>query len=124
VSGQVQSIGQISINARDVPRATAFYRDILGLRLLFEAGGMAFFDCGGVRLMISKASAPEYDHPGSILYYRVGDIHAAAARLGEKGAQLEGKPHVVARMPDHVLWMVFVRDTEGNLLALMSEDRS
>jgi methylmalonyl-CoA/ethylmalonyl-CoA epimerase len=118
-----QSIGQIAINAHDVPRATAFYREVLGLTLLFEAGGMSFFDCGGVRLMVGKASGPEYDHPGSILYYRVADIHAADAGLREKGAHVEGKPHLVAKLPDHELWMVFARDTEGNMFALMSEIR-
>ena len=120
----IEAIGQIAINAQDVARATAFYRDTLGLRLLFETGGMAFFDCGGVRLMISKPESAEFDHPGSILYYKVADIQSAHAELKGKGAQFVQEPHLLAKMSDHDLWMAFLRDTEGNFLALMSEVRA
>ncbi|HXM95124.1 MAG TPA: VOC family protein [Candidatus Dormibacteraeota bacterium] len=114
-------IGQIAINAHDVDRATAFYRDVLGLRHLFRAGQLSFFDCGGVRLMLDKAEKPEFDHPSSILYFQVGDIQAAFQRLKSAGAKFEDQPHLLTRMPQHDLWMTFFRDTEGNLLALMSE---
>jgi methylmalonyl-CoA/ethylmalonyl-CoA epimerase len=117
-------IGQIAINAHDVERAAAFYQDKLGLKLLFKAGpGLAFFDCGGVRLMLTRPEKPEFDHPGSILYFAVPDIQVAHAAMKEKGARFEDEPHVVARMPDHDLWMVFFRDSEGNLMGLMSEVR-
>ena len=116
-------IGQISINVHDVKRATAFYRDVLGLKFLFEAPNLAFFDCGGVRLMLGPPEKPEFDHPGSILYYRVEDIQAAYDVLRSRGVQFEGEPHLVARMPDHELWMAFLRDLDHNLLALMSEIR-
>jgi len=114
-------IGQIAINAHDVDRATAFYRDVLGLPHLFRAGQLSFFDCGGVRLMLDKAEKPEFDHPSSILYFQVGDIQAAHRRLQEAGAKFEDAPHVIAPMPKYDLWMTFFRDSEGNLLALMSE---
>ena len=117
----ISSIGQISIIVHDQPRATAFYRDVLGLPLLFTAGNMAFFDCGGVRLMLGPASSPELDHPSSILYFQVGDIRAAHKRLKEEGAKFEDEPHVIAQMPKYDLWMTFFRDSENNLLALMSE---
>ena len=120
----IDGIGQIAINVHDVERATAFYRDTLGLQLLFETGGMAFFDCGGVRLMLSKPSAAEFDHPGSILYYRVQDIQAVTAVLKSRGAPFEEEPHLLAKMPDHDLWMAALRDTEGNFLSLMCEVRS
>jgi methylmalonyl-CoA/ethylmalonyl-CoA epimerase len=117
-------IGQIAINVHDVDRAVNFYRDVLGMRFLFRAGEkMAFFDCGGVRLMLSLPETPEYDHPGSILYYQVADIKAAHRSLLGKGVRFEGDPHLIARMPDHELWMAFGRDTEGNVFALMSEVR-
>lgn len=116
-------IAQIAINAKDLPRAVAFYRDTLGLELLFEVPKMAFFDCGGVRLMLGVAEKPEFDHPGSILYYRVPDLAGAHRALSERGASFLGAPHLVARMPDHELWMAFLHDTEGNTLALMSEVR-
>ena len=114
-------IGQIAINAHDVDRATAFYRDVLGLPHLFRAGQLSFFDCGGVRLMLDKAEKPEFDHPSSILYFQVGDIQATHRRLKDGGAQFEDEPHRIAQMPKYDLWMTFFRDTEGNLLALMSE---
>lgn len=116
-------IGQIAINAYDVDRATAFYRDVLGLQHLFRAGQLSFFDCGGVRLMLDKPEKPEFDHPSSILYFKVGDIQATYERLKAAGTKFEDTPHLLARMSDHDLWMTFFRDTEGNLLALMSEVR-
>ena len=82
---------------------------------------MAFFDCGGIRLMLSLPESPEFDHPGSIIYYKVGDIKAAHAELRGRGARFEGEPHLIAQLPTHDLWMAFCRDSEGNLLALMSE---
>lgn len=114
-------IGQIAINAHDVDRATAFYRDVLGLQHLFRAGQLSFFDCGGVRLMLDKPEKPEFDHPSSILYFQVAEIQATYERLKGAGAKFEDTPHLLARMPNHDLWMTFFRDTEGNLLALMSE---
>ena len=114
-------IGQIAINVRDVARAVQFYRDTLGLRFLFEVPKLAFFDCGGVRLMLSLPESKEFDHPGSVLYYKVADINASHAALKARGVEFIDEPHLIARMPDHDLWMVFLHDTEGNTLALMSE---
>ena len=117
----IQQIGQIAINVHDTGRAVSFYRDTLGLKHLFTAGHLAFFDCGGVRLMLSPPEKPEFDHPGSILYFAVPDIRGAHAKMKDQGVKFEDEPHVIARMPDHDLWMTFFRDSEENLLALMSE---
>jgi methylmalonyl-CoA/ethylmalonyl-CoA epimerase len=118
----ISRIGQIAINAHDVERAAAFYQDVLGLKLLFKAPpGLAFFDCGGVRLMLSRPDKPELDHPSSILYFAVPDILAAHARMKDHAVLFEDEPHLIAEMPDHDLWMTFFRDSEGNLLGLMSE---
>lgn len=117
----IQNIGQISIIVKDVERATAFYRDVLGLTLLFTVPSMAFFDCGGVRLMLGTASSPEYDHPSSILYFRVPDIHAGYRRLVEHGVDIVAPPRLIAPMPAHDLWMTAFRDSEGNIHQLMSE---
>ncbi len=117
----ISRLGQVGINVHDLDRAVSFYRDILGLPLLFMAGGMGFFDCAGVRLMLSRPEKPEFDHPGSVLYFAVPDIQAAYRQLQGKAVHFEGEPHLIARMPDHDLWMAFFRDSEGNLLALMSE---
>ncbi len=115
-------IGQIAVNVKQLERAVRFYRDTLGLRFLFEAPPqMAFFDCGGVRLMLGVASEPAFDHPASIIYYRVDDIQAAHRTLTQRGASFTSPPHFVAKLPDHDLWLAFLQDSEGNLLALMSE---
>jgi methylmalonyl-CoA/ethylmalonyl-CoA epimerase len=119
----ITRLGQIAINVHDPERATAFYRDVLGLPLLFTAGSLSFFDCGGVRLMLSRAEKPELDHPSSILYFSVPDIAAAHRKLRDGGARMEDDPHLVAKMPDHDLWMTFFYDSENNLLGLMSEVR-
>ena len=116
------AIGQIGITVADLDRAVAFYRDALGMKLLFQFPGMGFFDCAGVRLMLSKAERPAESY-SSILYFKVNDIQAAFRELGVRGVKFEGDPHLLARMPDHELWMAFFRDSENNLLALMSEVR-
>lgn len=100
-----------------------FYREALGLPFLFEVPHLAFFDCGGVRLMLSRAEKPEHDHPGSVLYFAVKDLRAAHADLSRRGVRFDDQPHLIARMPDHELWMAFFHDTEGNTLALMCEVR-
>jgi methylmalonyl-CoA/ethylmalonyl-CoA epimerase len=118
----ITRLGQIAINAKDVDRAAAFYQDVLGLTLLFKAPpGLAFFDCGGVRLMLDHAEKPEFDHPSSVLYFAVPDIQSAYLKLRDRGVRFEGEPHMIAKMPTHDLWMTFFRDSEDNLLALMSE---
>ncbi len=117
-------IGQIAIRARDIARAVQFYRDTLGMRFLFEVPNLAFFDCGGVRLMLGTAESPDFDHPGSVIYYKVGDINASYESLQKRGVDFIDKPHLIAKLPDHDLWMVFLKDTEGNTLALMSEVRA
>jgi methylmalonyl-CoA/ethylmalonyl-CoA epimerase len=92
------------------------------LKLLFKsAPGLAFFDCGGVRLMLSGAEKPEFDHPSSVLYFAVADIRSAFGKMKESGVHFEDEPHLIARMPAHDLWMTFFRDSEGNLMGLMSE---
>ena len=117
-------IGQIAMTVGDRSRAVAFYRDILGMRLLFEAPpALAFFDCGGVRLMLSEpeGEGPNAGQFSSVIYYVVDEIQAAAAELQARGVAFEGPPHVVARLPHADLWMAFLRDPDRNMLALMSE---
>jgi Predicted enzyme related to lactoylglutathione lyase len=121
-SGALLEIGQIAINVKDLSRAVQFYREQLGLKHLFTAGTLAFFSCGGVRLMLSRAEKPEFDHPSSIIYYKVQKSAETYERLSARGIQFEAKPHLVARLPDHDLWMAFFRDSENNMLAIMSEE--
>ncbi len=118
----VTGVGQIAINVQDLGRATAFYRDTLGLRHLFTAPpGLAFFDCGGVRLMLEVPEDPAHRHPASILYYKVAAIETPHHDLVSRGAKVVREPHLLAKMPDHDLWMSFYEDGEGNTLALMCE---
>jgi methylmalonyl-CoA/ethylmalonyl-CoA epimerase len=112
-------VGQISLRVHDLDRAAAFYRDVLELPLLFAASNLAFFDCGGLRLMLGRPEKPELDHPSSILYFEVGDVPAVHRTLVARGVRFVNEPHVVARLPQHDVWMAFFHDTEDNLLALM-----
>jgi methylmalonyl-CoA/ethylmalonyl-CoA epimerase len=117
-------IGQIAVTCKDVARASAFYRDVLGLRHLFDAGPkLSFFDCAGVRLMLTTAERAEDDHPGSLLYYFVKDIEAVHRELADKGVKFLEKPHVVAKLPDHDLWLAAFDDSEGNTMGIMEERR-
>ena len=118
---EISKLGQVAIRVRDIHRATTFYRDVLGLSFLFTTGKMSFFDCGGVRLMLTFPEKPEFDHPSSILYFAVPDIRTAHTQLLEKKVRFEDQPHMIARMPTHDLWMCFFRDSEDNFLGLMSE---
>lgn len=117
-------IGQIAVVCQDVARASAFYRDTLGLRHLFDAGPtLAFFDCGGVRLMLSTAERPEDDHTGSTLYFFLENIDAVHRDLSARGVRFIDAPHLIARMPDHELWLSAFVDSEGNTMAIMEEKR-
>lgn len=118
-------IGQISMRARDLERAVRFYRDMLELPFLFKAPPqLAFFDCGGVRLLLDVPEDKEFDHPGSILYFTVDDIWQMHQLLVSRGVEFRKEPHLIARLPDREVWMAFFDDTEGNTLALMSELRT
>lgn len=119
----IRGVGQIAINSRDLEGDVRFYRDVLGLPLLMEIPNAAFFDCGGVRLMLALPESAEFDHPSSPIYYRVDDIQAMHATLAAAGVEFMREPHLIARLPDHDLWMAFFRDPSGNVLALMSEVR-
>ncbi|MBX3134315.1 MAG: VOC family protein [Gemmatimonadaceae bacterium] len=116
-------IQQIALVQHDVERAVPFYRDGLGLPLLFETAGMAFFDAGGVRLMLSKPSRAEVDHKNSIMYFEVADCAAAYEALAARGVPFDEAPHVVGRTATHEIWVAFCRDPEDNILAI-SEARA
>ena len=115
------AIGQIAITAHDTERAVEFYRDKLGMKFLFSAPpNLAFFDCNGIRLMLSPPARPEFDHPSSIIYFNVDDIQLAYATLSERGVKFEEQPAFVVNMGSYDLWIGSFRDSEGNLLAMMS----
>jgi catechol 2,3-dioxygenase-like lactoylglutathione lyase family enzyme len=117
----LSKIRQIAQVVHDLPAATAFYRDTLGMKFLFEAPGqLAFFDCGGVWLMLSLPEK-DFDHPGSTLYFEVGDIQASHRVLVERGVKILAEPHRIADMGSYELWMSFFRDPDGNPLALRAE---
>ena len=116
----LSTIEQIAVTAHDIERATAFYRDTLGMKHLFSVPpNLAFFDCGGIRLMLSLPAKPEFDHPSSIIYFKVDDIQEACATLSQRGVQIEEQPIFVADMGTYDLWLASFRDSENNLLALM-----
>ena len=116
----LSTIGQIAVHVQELERAVAFYRDRLGMKFLFQAPpGLAFFDAGGVRLMLSR---PEGESGGTfILYFKVDDIQDATATLKERGVRFTDEPHIIANMETYDLWMAFFKDSENNTHALMSE---
>ena len=109
-------LGQVALPAHDLDRAVAFYRDTLAMPFLFQTPALAFFDCDGVRLMVSLPERPDAPPTGSILYFRVADLRSRSVSFIDE-------PHLIATMPDHELWMAFFTDSEGNTLGLMSEVR-
>ena len=116
----LSAIEQIALNVHDLERAVEFYRDKLGMKLLFTVPTLAFFDCDGIRLMLSPPAKPEFDHASSIIYFKVDDIQQAYATLSERGVEFEEKPIFVADMGTFDLWIGSFRDSENNLLAVMS----
>ena len=120
----LSDIAQIGLTVSDLEKAVAFYRDTLGLKHLFDAPpSMAFFAAGNVRLMLSRPEKPDSPRFTCALYFKVPDIHAARDALAARGVVFEAEPHCLAKMPDHELWMAFLRDPDSNLLALMCEKR-
>ncbi len=121
---QLSDIGQIALTINDLDKSVAFYRDVLGLKHLFSAPpGLAFFACGSIRLMLSRPETPDAERFSAALYFKVPDIQSAHATLAGRGIAFEATPHLIAKMPDHELWMAFFRDPDRNLLALMCEQR-
>lgn len=118
----IESIGQIAIAVSDIKKSVDFYRNTLELKLLFEAPpGLAFFDCGGVRLMLTIPQGEDRDHKTSVIYYKVNDIDAATTALKAKGVSFIHEPQMTAKMEDHELWIGFIRDPDENLVGIMAE---
>ena len=120
---QLSVIGQIAVPVTDLERAVTFYRDTLGMKFLFQVPNLAFFDCAGVRLMLDIPPDETGERGSSVIYFKVDDIQSAYESLVLQSVACEGTPHLIAKMPDHDLWMTFFRDPDNNLLALMSEVR-
>jgi len=116
-------IGQIALTVHDMDRAIAFWRDTVGLKFLFQAPNVAFFDVAGVRLMLGSAESPDVKPAGTVLYFEVEDLDRAFESLRERGAGVAkgGEPHFIANLGQKELWMAFLLDPDGNLFALMSE---
>lgn len=124
MNSQVMEIGQIAITVSDVAKALPFYRDVLGLKSLFSPNpNLAFLAAGTVRIMLSTPQGSGQVGANSILYFKVSDIATAHAAMVQKGAVSDAIPHLIAKMPDHELWIGFLRDPEGNLVGLMEEKR-
>jgi methylmalonyl-CoA/ethylmalonyl-CoA epimerase len=121
MNNMIQKIGQIAVPVKDFERGVAFYKDTLGLPLLFNTGNLAFFDCNGVRLLVSVNENDQFPEKSSVLYFQVADIKQSFEELIEKGVTFIDEPHLIAKIGDTETWMTFFNDTEGNIHALMSE---
>lgn len=118
----LSKIKQIHISVKDVERSVKFYREVLGMKFLFQFPGMAFFDCDGVRLYLSPPERQEFDRT-ALIYYDVPSIQDASKTLEERGVKFHSRPHIVHQDERHELWAAFFQDPDGNQLALMSEVR-
>ena len=114
-------IGQVSMSVDDVDAAERFYSQSLGLRKLYRYGGLLFYECAGVRLLIEKSNRTPFAPHSSVLYFRTADLALAVKALKARGIAFASAPHLIAPMEDHDLWMAFFEDAAGNTLALMQE---
>jgi methylmalonyl-CoA/ethylmalonyl-CoA epimerase len=114
------AIGQIAVTVSDLARAKDFYQNKLGMKFLFDAGSMSFFQCGNIRLLIGTQETAT-PRGGTILYFRVRNIKETHALLKDQGVEFVGEPHLVTKMPDHELWIGFLKDPDDNVLGVMSE---
>lgn len=114
-------LGQIAVSVEDVQRSIRFYRDVLGLPFLFEAGSLAFFDLEGVRLMLAEPESPDEPDRASVLYFKAADLEAKVGALESMGVEFVSPPHIVHRTDDTELWMAFFNDPDGHLMALMEQ---
>lgn len=121
IAVHLDDIGQVALTVTNLDEAKNFYREVLGMRFLFDAGTMAFFQCGTVRLLLGTGEATHTPGKGTILYFRVSDMEAVCATIREKGIIFTEEPHLVARMKSHDLWIAFFNDPSGNPLGLMAE---
>jgi methylmalonyl-CoA/ethylmalonyl-CoA epimerase len=120
---QIERIYQVSVPVKDIAQAVTFYNEMLELPLLFQQSNMGILMCGGMHLLLGVPESPEFDHPGSTVYFYVPDIEAAYSKLSSRGVTFRGKPHMVAEMNGVQTWMVFFNDPDGNIQALTSEIR-
>lgn len=118
---QILGILQIAIPVRDISRATAFYRDVLGVKFLMDAPNMAFFDCGGVRLYLDAGEASQNANANQFVYFRSSDVHSHPSVLQAKGVSIHQEPRIIAKLPGRDVWLMWIRDSEGNLLGIMEE---
>ncbi len=117
----IEGILQVAIPAKDIERATVFYRDTLGIPYLFNAPNMAFFNCGGVRLYVDANKGAVEPGGYSLIYFRTSDIEGQHAHLKEKGVEIHQAPRVIASLPGQDIWLMWFRDSEGNLMGVMEE---
>jgi len=121
MKSELTGVLQIAIPVRDIERATAFYRDVLELEFLMSGPNMAFFNCGGVRFYLASGEGAGQPGGTPFLYFRTPDIARQLAALKARNASIHQEPGIIARMPDHDLWLMWFKDSEGNLLGIMEE---
>lgn len=117
----LDQIDQIAVPVEDLDRSMEFYRSKLGMKYLFRAGDLAFFDCAGIRLLLSRPEGDQIARHASTIYFKVQDIHQAHQTLTQRGVAFEDSPHLIADMGSYEIWMAFFRDSEHNLLAISSD---
>jgi len=118
---ELNGVMQIAIPAKDIDRATAFYRDTLGFALLMNGPKMAFLECGGIRIYLDANPGGTESGGNSLVYFRATNIERAHASFKKSGVVIHQVPHVIASLPDRDVWLMWIRDSESNLLGIMEE---
>lgn len=121
MSELIRKMGQVALPARNLDRAIAYYRDVLGLPYIWHNARLALFQVQETRLLIEIPEVPEFDHPGSVIYFDVADIEEAVRELEHRGVVFDDVPHHIGDLGDAAVWMTFFHDPEGNMLALQCE---
>ena len=121
MASELTGVLQIAIPGKDIERATVFYRDTLGLRFLMNGPNMASFDCGGIRIYLDANPSMVEVGKNSMIYFRTGNVERAHSAFQERGVTIHQSPHIIASLPDRDVWLMWIRDSEQNLLGVMEE---
>jgi methylmalonyl-CoA/ethylmalonyl-CoA epimerase len=121
---ELDGLLQVAIAVKDLDRAVDFYRDKLAMTFLFKpAPTMAFLQCGATRVYLEANPTGVQAGGNSYLYFRAIDIDRAHANYKERGVEIQQAPHVLARLPDREVWLMWIKDSESNLIAVMQEKK-
>jgi methylmalonyl-CoA/ethylmalonyl-CoA epimerase len=123
MASELTGVMQLAVPVKDIERATTFYRDKIGLRLLMNGPNMAFLDCGDIRIYLDANPGTVEAGKNSMIYFRTGNVEQAHSAFKQRGVTIHQPPQIIASLPDRDVWLMWIRDSEENLLGVMEERR-